>query len=55
MTMLQNIVGRVFETRKTSDFAPLIVTTIVAGAYLVWQLIGLRYANHDDINFNLYA
>jgi len=38
--------------RKWPPF-PLIVTTVVAGIYVVWQLIGLRYINHDDIYFNL--
>jgi hypothetical protein len=33
----------------------LATLTIFAGAYLAWQLIGLRYTNHDDIYFGLSA
>lgn len=32
-----------------------VALAILAGIYLAWQLIGLRYTNHDDIYFNLYS
>lgn len=41
-------------TKKSLIFLPLIVTT-VAGVYPSWQLVGLRYTNHDDIYLNLYS
>jgi hypothetical protein len=28
---------------------------ILVSVYFSWQLVGLRYTNHDDIYFNLYA
>lgn len=36
---------------------PLIVASVTffAIAYVSWQLVGLRYTNHDDIYFNLYS
>lgn len=34
---------------------PLLLIALIAGIYFVWQLIGLRYTNHDDIYFNLYS
>jgi hypothetical protein len=41
--------------KKTLHFWPLFTTTSIAGAYVAWQLIGLRYTNHDDIYYNLYS
>jgi hypothetical protein len=31
------------------------VAAFLAGVYFAWQLIGLRYTNHDDIYFHLYS
>ena len=41
--------------KKESHILPFVVVAAFAGVYLAWQLIGLRYTNHDDIYFHLYS
>lgn len=41
------------KNKKDPFFLPLVAILIFAAFYLIWQLVGIRYANHDDIYFNL--
>jgi hypothetical protein len=36
-------------------FVPVIAISIIAITFIAWQLIGLRFTNHDDIFFHLYS
>jgi len=40
---------------RKSALIVLATLTVFSGAYLAWQLLGLRYTNHDDIYFALNA
>lgn len=40
---------------RKSDFYAAALLIAIAGSYLGWELIGLRYTNHDDIYFGLYS
>jgi hypothetical protein len=42
-------------TKNRSAIIAVLLISIIALAYLSWQLIGLRFTNHDDIYFNLYS
>lgn len=41
------------EAKKKESLVVLVSIAGLAAAYLAWQLIGLRYTNHDDIYFHL--
>ncbi|MBZ9601975.1 hypothetical protein [Phyllobacterium chamaecytisi] len=41
--------------RRDARMVVLAALALLAGAYLAWQLIGLRFTNHDDIYFHIYA
>lgn len=40
---------------KEISIVPFMILAILASLYLGWQLMGLRYTNHDDIYMNLYS
>ncbi len=35
--------------------APIAGITLLAGSYLLWQLVGLRFTNHDDLYLHLIS
>ena len=41
--------------KNIQTLIPVAIISIVALAYVSWQLIGLRFTNHDDIYFHLYS
>lgn len=42
-------------SKKESISLPIVALVVLAAIYLAWQLIGLRFTNHDDIYFHLYS